>query len=77
MTREELVKLFEQRVTDETIFVGLSAMFPLKCGSTGLITMADPKVVSPKPKIEESTISMSDNLRLTASSRGNPIIASG
>ena len=28
-TREELVELFEQRVTDETIFVGLSAMFPL------------------------------------------------
>ena len=28
-TRDELVELFEQRVTDETIFVGLSAMFPL------------------------------------------------
>jgi len=28
-TLPELIKLFEQRVTDETIFVGLSAMFPL------------------------------------------------
>ena len=51
--------------------------FPSKWGSNGFAHSADPKVLSPKPNIDESTSSMTEILRLAASSRGNPMIARG
>ena len=55
----------------------VSLRLPSKCGSTCFNTSAEPSVLRPNPKIEESTSSIRESFRCAASRRGRPIIAKG